>query len=219
MRDILEDDERKVKPLNLLMLTTSALLGGMIIYNAMFRQPLTNQTGSTISMASGASTHVDVAAPAEVSNTVVFKYDATVEEVQRELLASGQFKGLVDGVNGQKTKIAIQQYQQEQGLAVTGEISPELINHIRYTRKVQAAAEFTGSLGQAPSVLPVPTRSDSDIASAQTALAVKGYAPGPITGTMNDATHAAILQFEMDNGLNMDGTIDAPLLRALASGN
>ena len=111
MRDILDDDERRVKPLTALMVTTVLVLGSMIVFNAMFHQTTQSASGSVVRMGSGASTHVDVSAPAEVSNTVILKYDATVEDVQRELLSTGDFKGLVDGVIGQKTKFAIQQYQ------------------------------------------------------------------------------------------------------------
>lgn len=100
MRDVLEDDERKVRPLGLLMLTTSAVLSIMIVYNTMY-----GQNDQTRVSAVSASTHVEVPAPVDATNTVVFKYDATVEDVQRELLATGHFKGLVDGVNGQNPKL------------------------------------------------------------------------------------------------------------------
>ena len=254
MRDVLEDDERKVRPLGLLMLTTSAVLSVMIVYNTMFGQ---NNQGRANAVT--ASTHVEVPAPVDALNTVVFKYDATVEDVQRELLATGHFKGLVDGVNGQKTKIAIQTFQQEAGLPVTGEISSDLLNHIRYTRKVKAASEYTGSINPAPVVpevaapqlvsqpviaepeaateAPVPPKpkktlkkatativskpvagkpaQNSNVITVQKALAAKGYAVGATNGKMSAATRAAILKFELDNGLPMDGVIDLPLLAAL----
>lgn len=239
MRDILDDDERKVKPLTLLMLSTSAVLGAMIVYNTMFAQPHIGRLSAVV----GASTGINVSAPAAATNTVVFKYDATVEEVQRELLATGQFKGLVDGVNGQKTKIAVQQYQQEAGLLVTGEITPDLINQIRFTRKVKAASEYTGSVEPAPaapesesplahaalisSTQPIPaepalpmaktTAQNTRVLNVQRALEKKGYSVGEINGQMTPETRAAILQFELDNGLAMDGIVDPPLLAALAS--
>ena len=237
------------------MLTTSAVLSVMIVYNSMYGQNNQNRASTgTVS----ASTHVEVPAPVDASNTVVFKYDATIEDVQRELLATGHFKGLVDGVNGQKTKIAIQQFQQETGLPVTGEITPELINHIRYTRKVKAASEYTGSINPAPEapvaapqmvskpviaepertveapavpkqkkpvknnnaanvpkpVAPKPAQ-NNNVITVQKALAAKGYAVGATNGKMSSATRAAILKYELDNGLPMDGVIDLPLLAAL----
>ena len=244
MRDILDDDERKVKPLTLVMLSTSAVLSAMIVYNTVFAQPLIGHAGQI----AGASTHVDVFAPEAGVNTVVFKYDAAVEEVQRALLATGQFKGLVDGVNGQKTKIAVQQFQQEAGLPVTGDITPDLVNRILYTKKIKAASEYTGSIAPAaappevesplakaalvasiePAIeapaAPVPAQvkpkksaQNTRVLNVQRALQAKGYAIGEINGQMTPETRAAILQYEMDHGLAMDGVVDQPLLVALTS--
>lgn len=227
MRDILDDDERKLKPISVLLMSTAAILSGMIIYNGL----TVNHGRSNGSLASSqATTRMSVAAPAPTS-TVVFKYDATVEDVQRELLASGQFKGLVDGVMGQRTALAIQQYQQDNGLAVTGVVSQELVTHIRYTRKIKAASEFTGSVAPAqtevaPAVLPVQLNQIANaepaqpnkrqaILRAQMTLANLGYDLGEPSGQLDVATKAAILQYEMDNGLAMEGIVDAPLLTSL----
>jgi peptidoglycan hydrolase-like protein with peptidoglycan-binding domain len=46
-------------------------------------------------------------------------------------------------------------------------------------------------------------------------LSSLGYKAGQVTGSLNEATKSAILQFEMDNGLSMDGVVDANLLHAL----
>ena len=212
MRDVIEDDGPRIKPLSVLMLVIATSLGGAITYNAMFGQHLQNHNGSEVRMGAGSATHMDVTVPAEVTNTVVFKYDPAIEDVQRELLATGHFKGLVDGVNGQKTKIAIQHYQQDNGLPITGEVTPDLMNHIRYTRKVQAAAEYTGSIDKAPLV----DSALSKIHQVQATLSAKGYEVGDMTGTMTEATHAAILKYEMDNGLAMDGVVDATLVASLS---
>lgn len=247
MRDILDDDESRVKPLGLLMLTTATVLSGMIIYNVTLGQTQNGLGRTNVAMAAGASTHVEVPAPAELSNTVVFKYDANVEEVQRELLATGHFKGLVDGVNGQKTKLAIEQFQQEIGLPVTGEITADLVSRIQYTRKVKAASEYTGSVDPAPAAIPqtqslpfavapvaevpepesaaaapvaaMPKKpASNNILSVQKTLSAKGYPVGGVTGKMNAETRAAILQYELENGLAMDGVVDSTLLAALGSG-
>jgi peptidoglycan hydrolase-like protein with peptidoglycan-binding domain len=226
MRDVLEDDERKLHPVSLLLITTAIVLSGMIIYNG-----LTTNAVSTLA-SSQATTRMEVAVPPTSTNTVVFKYDADVEDVQRELLASGHYKGMVDGVIGQRTVDAIKKYQQDNSLAITGEVSPELINHIRYTRKIKAAAEFTGSVEPSqietpvPIIQPVlkqqtaapakPTKQQA-ILRVQMSLANLGYDLGEPTGNLDDATRAAILQFEMDNGLAMDGLVDDPLLKALSN--
>jgi peptidoglycan hydrolase-like protein with peptidoglycan-binding domain len=114
---------------------------------------------------------------------------------------------------GQRTKSAIELYQQNSGLAVTGDTSPELLNHIRYTRKVQAASEFTGS------VEPVKPTVKNDVSKyilkTQAALGKLGYDLGEPTGQLDEATKSAILQFQMENGLEMDGKASAGLAAVL----
>ena len=223
MRDVIDDDERKIRPTSLLMLTSATILGAMIIYNALA------SNGSRL-MSQHATTRMQVSAPEQSTNTVVFKYDADVENVQRELLATGHYKGLVDGVMGQRTQLAITSYQHDNALQETGQVSADLINHIRYTRKIKAAAEFTGSvepmLAAEPEAAPVfkpaiaqavaikPSK-QQQVLRAQMTLANLGYDLGEPTGTLDEETHAAILKFQMDNGLAMDGKVDSSLLTAL----
>ena len=51
---------------------------------------------------------------------------------------------------------------------------------------------------------------------AQMTLTNLGYDLGEPTGAMNEQTRAAILKFQMDSGLAMDGKVDLSLLTALA---
>ncbi|MDE2444898.1 MAG: peptidoglycan-binding protein [Alphaproteobacteria bacterium] len=255
MRDILSDDEHKLKPLSLVMLTTSAILSTMILYNTIFAQPRAEPSVLSAAQPAGAKAGAAVNMPVAAGSTVVFQYDVTVEEVQRALLAIGLFKGLVDGVNGQRTKNAIQLYQQQAGLPVTGEITPALLAKLRYTQRVKAASEYTGSITPAPAVAvttepsplaqaalraseepvsakiaprvaaaappvgPTPKKltQNTRVMSAQKLLVAKGYSISAVNGQMNAETRAAILQFEMDNGLEMQGIVDVSLLQALAS--
>ena len=240
MRDVLDEERGGLQPLSALLLVLAVVLGGMITFNAMFGQHGTSNQ-NTVSDASGA------AAP---TNTVIIKYDPVVEEVQRALVVTGIYNGLVDGVNGQRTKLAIEQYQQANGLQVDGQVSKDLATHIQYTNKLKAASEFTGSVDPAPQARPaspiakprvVPQVADEGgkselpdatikksvslvpainaklarIKKVQIALSSLGYKAGQVTGSLNEATKSAILQFEMDNGLSMDGVVDANLLQAL----
>lgn len=242
MRDVLDEERGGLQPLSALLLVVAVVLGGMITFNAMFGQHGA-ATQNVVSDASGAPG----TAP---TNTVVIKYDPVVEEVQRALLVTGIYNGQVDGVNGQRTKFAIEQYQQANGLLVDGQVSKDLATHIQYTNKLKAASEFTGSVDPAPQARPaspiakpkaVPQVSDEGgkselpaatikksvslvpainakvarIKKVQIALSSLGYKAGQVTGSLNEATKSAILQFEMDNGLSMDGVVDANLLHAL----
>ena len=221
MRDVIDDDERKLKPTSMLMLTSATVLSAMIIYNA-----LVSTSGKALP--AHATTRMEVSVPETPSNTVVFKYDADVENLQRELLATGHYKGLVDGVMGQRTQLAIQGYQHDNALQETGVVSAALINHIRFTRKIKAAAEFTGSVDALPEqaaspiqrlvtkqVLAAKPNMLQQVQRVQMTLANLGYDLGEATGALDEQTRAAILQFQMDNGLAMEGKVDAGLLSAL----
>jgi len=209
VKDVLDDDERKMKPLSFVLLLGATVLSGMIVYNAFAHQ--SGRARISGALPYGATTHMDVAVSADPNNTVVLKYDPLVEETQRELLASGIYQGMVDGVVGQRTKLAIQHYQQINGLPPTGEVSQDLVNHIKFTRKVEAAANFTGSVNPAAP----PAGEVLNVKKVQVALAGLGYEIKTLDGHLNEETHAAILKFEMDKGLAMDGAVDNTLLSAL----
>ena len=195
----------------------------MIAYNALFHQPVRPRLAQIL--ATSGATRVDVPqanATATSATTVVLKYDPLIEDVQRELLAVGLFKGMVDGVNGLRTKQAIQQYQQLNGLPANGEPSEDLVNHMRFTRKVQAAAQFTGSVTPTSTVssakAPTGAIAAGDmqrVKQVQVTLAGLGYDINTVNGQVTEETRAAILKYEMDNGLDMVGTIDHGLLAAL----
>ncbi|MFO1034261.1 MAG: peptidoglycan-binding domain-containing protein [Hyphomicrobiales bacterium] len=73
------------------------------------------------------------------NQTITITYSPQVEDVQRELMASGHFKGLVDGVMGPLTEQAVRQYQADNQLPVTGVVSSQLLERIRLRKKVAAA--------------------------------------------------------------------------------
>ena len=200
MKDVLEEGGPKLRPLSILALAATLTLSFAILYNAFLGQ--VGGTGRPSFVASeesatGASTRVDVNASDRRQGTIVLKYDPRVEEVQRGLLATGNYKGMVDGVAGKRTRLAIADYQRAAGIKVDGEVSGELIEHLRYTQQVAAASEFTASVAE----LEKDPGEAAALRQVQTGLAELGYAPGEITGDMTSATIQAIIQFEKDRGL------------------
>jgi len=215
MKDVLEDSRPKLRPLSILALAATLTLSFAILYNAFLGQ--VGGAGRSRFVASGesangASTRVDVMVSDRRRGTIILKYDPRIEEVQRGLLATGNYKGMVDGVVGKRTRLAIAEYQKAAGLKVDGEVSTELIEHLRYTRQVAAASEFTASVAE-------PEKNPSEAAAlrqVQTGLAELGYAPGEITGDMTSATIQAIIQFEKDRGLPRNGTVSPELLAEIS---
>jgi peptidoglycan hydrolase-like protein with peptidoglycan-binding domain len=228
------DTPRSSKPIAV-VLSSAAFAGTCaILFNAFFNHATVSQTQLNDDV--DAKTRVTVVANQKTSRTITLKYDALVEDIQRELLSTGHFNGLVDGVTGPKTLVAIEAYQRENKLDLTGEISASLLEHIRYTRKVNQAAEFTGSvtprepaqnltiqpLAQLPkpakklTAKPIATKpTDNAVAKIQQRLAMLGYDPGSRSGQMDEGTRSAILIFEMDHGIPMEGKISKALLGAL----
>ena len=215
MKDVLEEGGLQLRPLSILALLATAILSFAILYNAFLGQ--VDGTGRPRFVASqetdgGASTRVDVIASNSRTATIVLKYDPRVEEVQRALLATGNYRGMVDGVAGKNTRMAIAAYQKSAGLRVNGEVSNELIEHLRYTQQVAAAAEFTASVEK----LQTNPGEAAALRQVQTGLAELGYAPGEITGDLTSATIQAIIQFEKDRGLPRKGAVTSALLEEIS---
>lgn len=215
MKDVLEESGPKLRPLSILALIATAALSFAILYNAFLGQvggAGRSRFVASQETATGASTRVDVIVSGNKQSTIVLKYDPRVEEVQRGLLQTGNYKGMVDGVVGNRTRQAIASYQRDAGLKVDGEVSTELIEHLRYTQQIAAASQFTGSVED---VEKNPSEA-ADLRQVQTGLAELGYAPGEITGDLTSATTRAIIQFEKDRGLPINGTISPALLAEIS---
>jgi peptidoglycan hydrolase-like protein with peptidoglycan-binding domain len=215
MKDVLEEGGLQLRPLSILALLAIAILSFAILYNAFLGQ--VDGAGRPRFVASqetagGASTRVDVIASNSRNATIVLKYDPRVEEVQRGLLATGNYRGMVDGVAGKNTRMAIATYQKSAGLRVNGEVSNELIEHLRYTQQVTAASEFTASVAK----LEKKPGEAAALRQVQTGLAELGYAPGEITGDLTSATIQAIIQFEKDRGLPRKGAVTSALLEEIS---
>lgn len=226
VRGIVEDRPRGISPGAAALSLLAMGLGGMIVWNAFYGMHDGRQVSHKIAVVPpGASTHVVLEAPEKHTNTITITYSAHVEDVQRELSATGHFRGLVDGVMGKQTALAIKKYQADNGLATTGEPSKDLLDHIRYTRKVLAASEFTGSVSNVPgSVVPKKMKKAVAAASAkgfpivrevQQRLSKLGYDIVVVTGEPDDQLRSAVLKFQMDHGLSMDGAVSKELLSAL----
>ena len=56
---------------------------------------------------------------------------------------------------------------------------------------------------------------DQVVANVQTALQQDGYYSGPITGSLNSATRAAIANYQRDQGLVVTATVDEPTVESL----
>lgn len=131
-----------------------------------------------------------------------------VADAQRELQQLGFYDGAIDGLLGPRTDQAVRDFEQSQGLKITGEPTPMLIDVMRRAR---AKPETTGS------VTPEKPRPSTKVLAVQRVLARLGYGPVKLTGIPDAATRSAIEQFERDRGLPRSGELGERLLAELAT--
>jgi peptidoglycan hydrolase-like protein with peptidoglycan-binding domain len=129
-------------------------------------------------------------------------YDS-IRSAQIALRSRNYYKGPIDGVMNQATREAIQNFQHDRRIAMTGELD------VGTARALGVPADIAGPPTQ---IAGPPTQtvfiSAEAIRFAQITLRDRGYYTGPINGVMNQATHNAIRQLQRDRNLRMSGELD-----------
>ena len=114
-----------------------------------------------------------------------------VKEVQQLLKKLGYLNGAVDGKYGNETKATAMIFQSYEGLDVDGKIGNESYKALQQTdRKFSALKK--GNNGNAVKVM-------------QTYLIKLGYLKDVADGKFGAATEAALIRFQRDNNLEVDG--------------
>ena len=208
MREKVEKQGRRLRIVPLAAWSLTAIMSAAIAGNALFGQNAQGRLAQA-AVEPGADMVGDLSGSG--ARTIQLKFDPTVEAVQRELLSAGYYKGPVDGVNGRKTRQAIAAYQQAMGLAPDGQATPDLAEHIRFTREVSEASLFTGTVAAAPDA-----EQRAAIRRVQTGLADLAYSPGQINGELTRETRDAIIAFQRDHKLPETGEVSDDLIAELA---
>jgi len=155
-----------------------------------------------------------------------------VRQVQTVLRSRGFDPGLIDGVMGSKTIMAIRNFQLSQGLTPSGMMDEATMNALH----IQSATDPTTNARNSPlppqqqfpnPIPPIsqappsdigvgPTAFDlEDVREAQMALRNRGYDPGDTNGMISSQTMDAIRQFQIANGLLVTGKLDQQTQAAL----
>ncbi|HVR66416.1 MAG TPA: peptidoglycan-binding protein [Verrucomicrobiae bacterium] len=125
-----------------------------------------------------------------------------VWEVENQLDRHGYAVGTIDGNIDDQTRRAIQVYKNQAGLPRDGQLNFALLDHIERSNQrndTQTASKL--------------------IWSVETELAQHGYKTGPVDGTMDPQTIAAIQDYQGDSGLAVNGNASADLLASLEDSN
>ena len=123
---------------------------------------------------------------------------STIRETQQQLRAHGYTAAGTSGTLDSATRDAIRAYQRDAGLDVTGEVSPELLAHLR-----QSDIRYGDD-------------ADTELAlEIEQQLQQHGYAVGAVDGVVDAGTREAIRAYQADAGLAITGNADDPLLAHL----
>jgi hypothetical protein len=134
--------------------------------------------------------------------------DSPLHQTQDALRALGVYDGEVDGIMGTATRSAIVKYQRDNGLTLTGQADPQLLNHLAFMRQIHDASTITGSIED--------DAASADIERVQRSLHRLGYDPGPVDGRMGAKTTEALRLFQADRQLPVDGLITPDILALIA---
>lgn len=119
---------------------------------------------------------------------------AAVRDAQQRLTALGLYAGPVDGIWGPDTQVAVERFQRNRGLQVTGDL-----NQVT-TSALQAA--------------PLPSATVRD---TQQRLSALGFYDGAVDGVWGAETRRAVERFQRSRGLAVTGDVNAATASALRS--
>jgi peptidoglycan hydrolase-like protein with peptidoglycan-binding domain len=103
-----------------------------------------------------------------------------IADLQRALSERGLYRGKIDGISGSRTRAAISAYEKSQGLPVTGQPSPIILDHI-----------VTASIAPAAPAQPEP----APVAAPPAAVATPVAPPPAVAVTPVDPLEAEILSY------------------------
>ena len=117
-----------------------------------------------------------------------------VSAIQTDLATIGYYQGDIDGVYGPQTIEAVEAFQEDNGLPVTGLVDPP----------TQAALQ--AALGD---------RESAQVGALQAILIATGHYSGSVDGIWSPAVQEALEALQGDLGVPVTGVVDAATLRAL----
>ncbi|MCA0170441.1 peptidoglycan-binding protein [Bacillus sp. RAR_GA_16] len=131
-----------------------------------------------------------------------------VTNLQAKLKEAGYYSYNVDGIYGQITQKAVQDFQKAKGLSVTGKADATTISALSNTSTSSKSSGSTSDLS-------VGMRG-SAVTDLQTKLKAKGYYTYNVDGIFGQITKTAVQNFQKANGLSQTGVADSKTLSALS---
>ncbi len=132
------------------------------------------------------------------------KTDANVAAVQARLKTYGYYSSTVDGAWGKGTLRAVLKYQSENGMTVDGMVGPGTSGKLGITLSTAARS---GGINKG--------KTYENVKAVQTALKSRGYYTSTVDGAWGKRTMCAVMSFQSDNGLTVDGVVGSATERKL----
>ncbi|MCH5165898.1 MAG: spore cortex-lytic enzyme [Clostridiales bacterium] len=126
------------------------------------------------------------------------KTTANIAAVQARLKTYGYYKSAVDGVWGNGTLAAILKYQSNAGLTVDGVVGSGTASKLGITL---SAASRSGGISKG--------KTAANVKAVQNALKSAGYYTSSVDGVWGKRTMCAVMHFQSDCGLTVDGVVGA----------
>lgn len=117
-----------------------------------------------------------------------------VSAIQTDFRTIGYYTGEIDGVYGPQTIAAVEQFQADSDLPVTGLVDPA----------TQAALQIA-----------LAGRQSAQVGALQAIMIATGHYSGPVDGVWSPAVEEALKALQEDLGVPVTGVIDAATLRAI----
>lgn len=129
--------------------------------------------------------------------------------VQDSLHRAGIYGGAADGVWGQDSQAALQQFQQAHALLVTGQMNPATAQALGLDpARLLEIAPFQAA--------PPPMRLGPDaIRNIQSRLRQMGYYEGGLDGEWGPGTQSAVARLQQQRGLQPTGQLTPPTVTAM----
>lgn len=132
------------------------------------------------------------------------KTTANVAAVQARLKTYGYLKSSVDGAWGNKTLAAVLRYQSDRGLTVDGTVGSGTASKLGVTL---SSSSRSGGITKG--------KTSANVKAVQNALRAQGYFTSTVDGVWGKRTMCAVMSFQSDNGLAVDGVVGAGTERKL----
>ncbi len=132
------------------------------------------------------------------------KTTANVAAVQARLKTYGYYKGTVDGAWGNKTLSAVLGYQSNAGLSVDGVVGSGTANKLGITLSTSARS---GGISKG--------KTSANVKAVQNALKSSGYYTSTVDGAWGKRTMCAVMSFQSDHKLTVDGVVGSATEKAM----